>query len=128
MRAAGILVDGDLFPGLPSRDRPARVTLAVVAGVLETLPESRSAALIARLRDVLAENLWVLVGPTAAESPPRLSATDLTALGLRRLASYEEDRGTTHLFGFDISSYKKTPEWLSPENWANPERWEKARW
>ena len=26
---------------------------------------------------------------------------------------------------YNISNYKKTPDWLNSENWANPELWEK---
>ena len=26
---------------------------------------------------------------------------------------------------YNISSYKKSPDWLNSDNWANPELWEK---
>tara|TARA_B100000035_G_scaffold311598_1_gene321428 strand:- start:3238 stop:3681 length:444 start_codon:yes stop_codon:yes gene_type:complete len=30
-----------------------------------------------------------------------------------------------HVFIYDISEYKDSPEWLNNKNWANPELWEK---
>tara|TARA_B100000530_G_C15906141_1_gene467418 strand:- start:239 stop:688 length:450 start_codon:yes stop_codon:yes gene_type:complete len=29
------------------------------------------------------------------------------------------------VYVYNISNYKKTPDWLNSENWANPELWEK---
>ena len=29
------------------------------------------------------------------------------------------------VYVYNISNYKKTPDWLNNENWANPELWEK---
>ncbi|WP_290652932.1 DUF6231 family protein [Aquisalimonas sp.] len=32
------------------------------------------------------------------------------------------------LYGFDVGTYKTTPDWLNPRYWANPELWGKYRW
>ncbi|MDD3447840.1 MAG: DUF6231 family protein [Gammaproteobacteria bacterium] len=33
-----------------------------------------------------------------------------------------------HLYGFDIATYKVTPDWLNSRYWANPELWDRYWW
>ncbi len=115
---------------LEGEDVPARLArlgrydLALVAGVLEPLPVQAGAALLARLRDVHARRLLVLVRDGAG-------AWDESALrgyGLRPAGSWGGAGGTTCLYEFDLYDYKTTPDWLNAKHWAHPELWDKYRW
>ena len=44
--------------------------------------------------------------------------------GVIRAANSEANR----LFGYDVGTYKTTPDWLNADHWANPELWNKHRW
>lgn len=81
---------------------------------------------IARLRDVYATRLWVLARTHGNANPN--AATSLRALGLSLLTSSTDGGTTDALYGYDIASYKQTPDWLSPKDWAHPELWNKFRW
>lgn len=97
-----------------------RVSLALLAGTLETLAADEARQLLATLRDRAARHslLWV----DLACSP--LSETELRALGFRLHAQ----DGAQALFGFDLFDYKDRPDWLNPRHWAHPERWDRERW
>lgn len=103
-----------------------------VADTLEHLPKPEGAALIAAMRDLHAERFCVVVATGKGSGPRGGQAwedTELLALGLSRLARYEEEEGRRlSLYGFDIASYKQTPDWLNPRYWAHPELWDKYRW
>lgn len=99
-----------------------RQRLALVADTLETLNPDQGAALIALLRDRLAETLYCLAMP--AQCP----AERMFALGLRPLGTYPGNGGGPTLYHFDLYDYKRTPDWLNARNWANPELWNKHRW
>lgn len=92
--------------------------------VIEHLPGpldlSEAEALVAQLRDVIAQRILWVVG---ANSP--WTRQELLALGFRQL---DENEDGVKLFGYDIDNYKQTPDWLNSKNWANPERWDKKRW
>jgi hypothetical protein len=102
-----------------------RHELVLVPDALDRLPRERATHLIACLRDLYSESLYVLL-PFGDDSG--WSEQDLVALGLERVRSYDQPGGASHLFRFNISDYKKTPDWLNPRHWANPEMWDKARW
>ena len=97
-----------------------RQDLALV-GHLEQLDRPRGEVLISRLRDLYARRVLVQVitGKDWREQ-------DLTALGFTRL--FVEPNSDYVLFGFDVGTYKTTPDWLNPRYWANPEMWGKHRW
>ncbi len=101
----------------------------LVAGYLERVDSATGSAVIARLRDVLTRRLCVVIG---TEKEPRgetiWSDAELSAFGLTLLSRFEEDGSLARLYGFDIASYKQTPDWLSPRHWAHPELWGKFRW
>ena len=83
--------------------------------------------LLARLRDVVARVTLVLVPADApAQSPWRRE--DLRALGYVRAGRYLWGEAALDVYRFDITTYKTTPDWLSPEGWAHPELWDKYRW
>ncbi len=53
---------------------------------------------------------------------------DLLGYGMKLVSRYDIDSKPVHLYKYDITTYKKKPEWLNPTNWANPELWDKFRW
>jgi hypothetical protein len=111
--ARGLLAEPDELP---------RQRLGLVAGALEHLPASEGEALLALLRDRLAETLYCLAEP--AQWP----AARMLALGLRPLGTYPQVGGGMALYHFDFYDYKRTPDWLNPRHWSNPELWDKHRW
>jgi hypothetical protein len=114
---------------LPSVESERRYDFALVAGYLEYVDSAKGGAVIARLRDVLAHRLCVLVGKRQEDGKqPTWSDSELSAYGLTLLGRYQEGGKQLRLYGFDIASYKQTPDWLSPRHWAHPELWGKFRW
>ncbi len=93
----------------------------VLVGGLEALPRKDGEILLSRLRDVYARRVLarVVLGGTWRHN-------DMTAFGFTRLAEMDPADGV--LYGFDVASYKTTPDWLNPRYWANPELWDKYRW
>ena len=124
-----IVETGDAAERLLSLQSERRYDFALVAGFLENVDSATGSAVIARLRDVLAQRLCVLVesGKAAGGETP-WSDAELSAFGLTLLSRLDEEGGQARLYGFDIASYKRTPDWLSPKHWAHPELWGKFRW
>ena len=102
-----------------------RHELVLVLDALGRLSREDATHLIASLRDLYSESLYVLLPRDEAGD---WTEQDLVALGLERVRSYAGPAGTSHLFRFNLKDYKKTPDWLNPRHWANPEMWDKARW
>jgi len=94
--------------------------LALVGDTLEILPKRDGEVLLAGLRDLHARRSVVRLGHC-----PHWSDHDLIAFGFHRLAT--TDSGV-HYFGFDIATYKPTPDWLNADHWANPQLFERFRW
>ena len=106
-----------------------RYDFALVAGYLERVDSSEGGAVIARLRDVLARRLCVMVATDETSAAQTAwSDSEFSAFGLTLLSRDRQGEKTARLFGFDIASYKQTPDWLSPRHWAHPELWGKFRW
>jgi len=101
--------------------------LAIVSQTLENVDRTLGAALIARLRDVLANRMFLLI-ETPANPACNWTAAELLALGLQSLGKYHDGSDTVALYAYDVTTYKDTPDWLNASGWANPERWEKKRW
>ncbi|MGI9336571.1 MAG: DUF6231 family protein, partial [Gammaproteobacteria bacterium] len=76
-------------------------------------------------RDVVSKRVWVIVPQCGSRS---LEPADLTALGFAALGVGELAGQEVALYGYDIATYKRTPEWLNAEGWAHPQRWDKFRW
>ena len=102
-----------------------RFDFAVAAGVLERIGIGAGRVLIGRVRDLHAPRMLIAYDH-AVEGGWTLA--DFIALGLTRIGAGAATSGDTTLYGFDIASYKATPDWLNARHWANPERWDKARW
>ena len=80
-------------------------------------------AVIARLRDLLLREFFVVHPGDAVEQARRMGA-----LGLRCEAIFRQDGQAWGLNHFDARTYKKTPDWLNSRHWANPNLWGKFRW
>ncbi len=104
--------------------------VALVAGVLERLARAEAAALIAAIRDLHARRAFFLVpiGPDWEGHASRWEQNDLFGYGMRFLHAYGNSERPVHLYEFDISTYKATPDWLNPKFWAHPELFGKFRW
>lgn len=116
------------YAGLDDLEPASMVDLALVAGVLESLPARTGAALIARLRDVQARRLILLISPSHSDEQTLWRRQDLLALGLHHQFNYDGDEHVAAIYTYDIANYKPTPDWLNPNDWAHPERWDKERW
>ncbi len=124
-----IVDTADAAERLRSLQSERRYDFALVAGFLEDVDGTTGSAVIARLRDVLARRLCVVVDfKKAARGETPWSDAELSAFGLTLLSRLEEEGKQARLYGFDIASYKRTPDWLSPRHWAHPELWGKFRW
>lgn len=106
--------------------RQPRFDFVIVRGELERIDAETGAHLLARLRDVHSKRLCVVLDTNTGEH--RWQASELIAMGLSHWAS--ETVNDTHLeiYGFDLGTYKATPQWLNPRHWAHPEQWGKNRW
>ena len=93
----------------------------VLVGALELFPRGDGEILLSRLRDLYARRVLARLRPSA-----HWEHRDMTAFGFTRLARLGDDNGL--LYGFDMATYKTTPDWLNPRFWANPELWGKYRW
>ena len=116
------------LPTLSVRDGMSglrRHELVLVPDALQLLPRGTATHLIASLRDLYSETLYVLLPP---DRPEGWTPQDLVALGLECVHHRSTADGDNLLFRFNLKDYKKTPDWLNPRFWANPEMWEKARW
>ena len=93
----------------------------VLVGALEAFPRADGEILLSRLRDLYARRVLARLRPS-----PEWEHRDMTAFGFTRLARLGANHGL--LYGFDMATYKTTPDWLNPRFWANPELWGKYRW
>jgi hypothetical protein len=109
-------------PWLTDADAAARFDLVWVDGVLEQESKDAGLRLLCRLRDFHTARLYVraLLGDW--------QENDFFALGMERLATTPTQAGTLVLFGFDLLTYKKAPEWFNAKYWAHPELWDKYPW
>ena len=110
--------------------RLVRVKLALVGPQWVDLDKPEAMALVARLRDLFSETLYVLLPP--GQGPPASTnvweAHDLIALGLELMRTYPSPDGPWSLFRYAIHSYRTAPDWLNSRYWAHPELWDKFRW
>lgn len=104
-----VLDVGDVIPPL---EELGMYDFAFVAGLLERLDKARANTIIARLRDVHSRRLMVVI-PIGAEWKGHQScweASDLLSLGMTLRMNYEQDGKPLHVYEFDITRYKATPE------------------
>lgn len=121
------LTNNDVMKQLQTR---GRYDFCFVANVLERTEKTVAGQVLARLRDLHAVRLFVVV-PVGEEWSGLESAwemADFLAYGMRLLHSYEQDGKPIQMYKFDMADYKRTPDWLNARHWAHPERWDKERW
>lgn len=104
----------------------SRHDAALVLGVLESLPHRRGVELLQALRDVYASR--ILVGVQA----PEWTRSRFLGLGFTTLGMHRNDLGGSSnqlaLYGYDLATYKHTPDWLNADYWANPDLFGRYRW
>ncbi len=106
--------------------RLGRFDFVIVRGVLERVDAETGAHLMARLRDVHSRRFCVVL--SAHDSGHRWEASKLIAMGLSHWSSETVNQATLEVYGFDLGTYKATPDWLNARHWAHPEHWGKNRW
>ncbi|MDX1434092.1 MAG: DUF6231 family protein [Gammaproteobacteria bacterium] len=121
--ADGALSGGALLEALASH---GRFDFALMAGVLERLEADDGAHLMARLRDLHTRRFAVVVD--AGDAGRRWPASELIAMGLELWSSGTPEGVRVEIYGYDVGTYKVTPDWLNPRHWAHPEHWGKFRW
>lgn len=117
-----------LDPAAAPSAQLGRFEMAVVSHVLEYFDRDTAQHLIARLRDVHAQRLIIALSTDDSVEASGLGKNDMLALGLVQVGTYENDGRAVNLYGFDIDTYKTTPDWLNADYWANPELFDKCWW
>ena len=105
-----------------------RFDVAIAVDLFEHLDKTKGMQVLSRLRDVLCSQYCVCLPLSAQSSNTTWQLTELFSFALIKVASYPSDELEYGLFKYNISDYKKTPDWLNSDNWANPNMWEKYRW
>lgn len=103
-----------------------RFDFVILRGVLEHLDRDTGAHLLARLRDVHTRRFCLALNTTDHEHPWQPAA--LIAMGLSHWSRETVNGAALEIHGFDLGTYKATPDWLNPRHWAHPEHWGKHRW
>ena len=105
-----------------------RFDLAIVLDTMEHLDKKQGQQLLAQLRDIYAEKFCIAL--PIGNDTDQWQQADLFAFAMTRVNEYQNDKNQSKLalYKYDLNSYKKTPDWLNPDNWANPKMWNKFRW
>jgi hypothetical protein len=103
-----------------------RVDFVILRGVLERVRPDTGANLLARLRDVHAKRFCLVLNASDDSHPWQASA--LIAMGLTHWCNETVDAASLEIHGFDLGTYKATPDWLNARHWAHPQHWGKERW
>lgn len=94
--------------------------LALFIGPSPTITSSAVLQNIVAARDRWAKQVLIIL-----LDPHERLKTDQLFFGLgftrRPMCNFPEEE--ISVYGFSISNYKKTPDWLNAKYWANPERW-----
>jgi hypothetical protein len=103
-----------------------RFDFVVLRGVLERVDGDTGANLIARLRDMHTQRFCVTLG--GIDAGHRWTAAELASMGLTHWSTERVNDADLEIYGFDLGTYKTTPDWLNARHWAHPEHWGKFRW
>lgn len=107
----------------PESDLSQRYELALLVDPhLLASTETTAVQLLAAARDRWARQVLVLIPVQSAEQIPE---QEFFALGFSRRHLPASLQGEYTAYGFSITRYKPTPDWLNAKYWANPERWNK---
>ncbi len=121
--ADGALSADELLEELAAQ---GRFDFIILRGVLERVDGDSGAHLLARLRDVHTKRFCLVFDPNDQNHPWHTSA--LVAMGLTHWSSETIDGAVLDIYGFDLGTYKATPDWLNARHWAHPQHWGKERW
>lgn len=124
---------GCVLTHLPSGDwlsqleAAGRFDFVFLSGVLETLSKRDAGVLLARLRDIHTERLYVLapIGKAWLNHASFWEYNDLIGFGMERVSIYVKNGLPLALLKFELRTYKTTPEWFNSKYWARPELWDK---
>jgi len=107
-----------------------RYDLVFVMRAIEYMPKDQAIALISRLRDVIGRRLIMVVpiGMANSEQQSIWQVQDLLALGMVAIGEGQVAQHRIQVFGFDIMTYKTTPDWLNSRYWAHPELFGRFWW
>ncbi|MFT4636303.1 MAG: hypothetical protein ACI854_001190 [Arenicella sp.] len=108
------------------QDHPYDV--AIVVDLFEHIDKAKAMQVLSRLRDVLSPQYCICLPLSADQNNSDWHLTDLFGFALSKVASYQQGEIEYGLFKYNISDYKKTPDWLNSDNWANPQMWGKYWW
>lgn len=100
-----------------------RQDLVAVGNVLEHLARRDGEILLAGLRDLYARRVLLRLIPGSTWHHTRI-----LSFGFTQLARVAGDAEDIRYYGFDVSTYKTTPDWLNARYWANPELFDRYRW
>lgn len=120
----------DHVGGVEELSTDCRYDLVFVMQALEYMNKEQATMVIARLRDVVCRQLIVVVPPGDAVpgQKSRWQAEDLRALGMVAIGEGQAAGQPFQVFGFDIMTYKTTPDWLNSRYWAHPELFGRFWW
>lgn len=102
--------------------------VAIVINLFEHIDKTKGMQVLSRLRDVLSPQYCLALPLSPRSEEQHWSVIDLFSFALSKVATYQVDELKYGLFKYDISDYKKTPDWLNADNWANPQMWGKYWW
>jgi hypothetical protein len=123
MDSRGTLAGEKLLKALA---RHGRFDFIIVRGVLERVDADTGAHLIARLRDMHSSRFCVVLSVNG--DGHRWQSSELMAMGLAHWSQETVNEEVLEVYGFDLGTYKATPDWLNARHWAHPEHWGKNRW
>jgi len=105
-----------------------RFDVAIAIDLFEHLTKQQGSQILARMRDVLCPQYCICLPIDSGDTEERWQLTELFGFALSKVADYQQGDIEYGLFNYNISNYKKTPEWLNSDNWANPQMWGKYWW
>lgn len=120
-----------------------RFDVGLIVNLIEHVDKTKGQQILSRLRDVLCLQYCLALPLTNKSGKPEIQApernaglnhqsewplTDLFSFALSKVASYPVNGIEYGLFKYNISDYKRTPDWLNADNWANPQMWGKYWW
>ena len=113
--ASGLLQTVPIYPHSKLPDAPCALALGI--DTLNELNTRQAQHLISQTRLYAATRILLAVRSDCA-----LSVDTFRALGF--MLSTTDASEKTHIYYYDLDTYKNVPDWLNARFWAHPERWE----
>lgn len=106
----------------PDSSLTLRYELAVLMDPQSLTTTETISQLVAVARDRWARQVLVLI---PKQSNSHTTEREFFALGFKHRQLPDALKVDFAAYGFSITRYKATPDWLNSRYWANPERWNK---